>query len=144
VLSHKAEKPHDTASSVSSLRPINTAIASSTTRFQAAALQCFPALPRYHRSNCTRISSIKTRPRLIILSSMADSLIPFHHNPLDHTIRSLRLVHLVPELSQTGHIECTITHTTTTACYVCLSYTWDDAEPLEENWILVGGKRLPG
>jgi hypothetical protein len=52
-------------------------------------------------------------------------------------------VHLVPELSQTGHIECTITHTTTTARYVCLSYTWGEAEPLEENWILVGGKRLP-
>jgi hypothetical protein len=74
---------------------------------------------------------------------MADSLIPFHHDPLDHTLQSLRLVHLIPELSQTGHNECTITHTTTTARYVCLSYTWDEAEPLEENWILVGGKRLP-
>jgi hypothetical protein len=71
---------------------------------------------------------------------MTSLQVPFRHDPLDHTIQSLRLVHLLPELSETGQIQCTIRHTTTTARYVCLSYTWGDPEPLGRNSVLINRK----
>jgi hypothetical protein len=66
--------------------------------------------------------------------------LPFHHKPLDHTIKSLRLVHLNPDLSGGGHIQCTITHTTTMADYVCLSYRWGEENVSQQNQILINGK----
>jgi hypothetical protein len=35
-----------------------------------------------------------------------------------------------------------MTHTTTAAHYVCLSYTWGEPEVSQENWVLVNGKRF--
>jgi hypothetical protein len=66
--------------------------------------------------------------------------LPFHHKPLNHTIKSLRLVHLNPELSSDGHIQCTISHTTTMADYVCLSYRWGEEDVSQQNQILIDGK----
>jgi hypothetical protein len=79
---------------------------------------------------------------------MMESKNLFQHEPLDHTIQSLRLVHLLPEKAEVGllgTIQCTITHMTTAARYVCLSYTWD--KPYErshglhsDGLILINGK----
>jgi hypothetical protein len=74
---------------------------------------------------------------------MTDPLVPFRHSPLDHTIQSLRLVRLLPGLSGTGEIQCTITHTTTEARYVCLSYTWGEPDIVEGNHVLINGMPFP-
>lgn len=64
----------------------------------------------------------------------------FEHTPLDRTIQSLRLVHLLPELSSNGFIQCSIHHATTTARYICLSYRWGEDETEHERSILIDGK----
>lgn len=66
----------------------------------------------------------------------------FNHEPLDHAIQSIRLVHLDRELSSDGHIECTMRRTTTTARYLCLSYRWGECASSNKNVILINGKQF--
>ena len=49
----------------------------------------------------------------------------FRHYPLDQTQASIRLVHLLPDLSSEGLIQCTISHASMSKTYVCLSYVWE-------------------
>lgn len=49
----------------------------------------------------------------------------FQYQPLDHDQPSIRLVHLLPNLSSEGLIQCKISHASTESPYVCLSYVWD-------------------
>ena len=62
----------------------------------------------------------------------------FKHDRLDHTKPSIRLVHMLPSLSPTGHIQCSITHATVDAEYICLSYRWGNPDPSSS--ILINGK----
>lgn len=64
----------------------------------------------------------------------------FHHEPLDLSIRLIRVLQILPELTQNGIIQCLITHTTVEADYTCLSYTWSAPEPCQA--IGVNGKRF--
>lgn len=49
----------------------------------------------------------------------------FQYNSLDHDQPSIRLVHLHPEFSPEGLLQCSITHGSIDDRYVCLSYVWD-------------------
>ncbi|KAH6633302.1 heterokaryon incompatibility protein-domain-containing protein [Boeremia exigua] len=49
----------------------------------------------------------------------------FRHCPLDQTQASIRLVHLLPNLSPDGLIQCTMSHASLSRTYVCLSYVWE-------------------
>jgi hypothetical protein len=52
---------------------------------------------------------------------------PFHHQPLDHSQESLRLLKVLPNLSTDGKIQCSLQHTTIKeASYTCLSYMWGE------------------
>lgn len=48
---------------------------------------------------------------------------PFQCQSFDHP--SIRLVHLLPELSPAGLLQCSILRVSNKNCYVCLSYVWD-------------------
>jgi hypothetical protein len=48
----------------------------------------------------------------------------YKHERLDHTKASMRLLRILPDLSDTGLIQCEIWHDTTAATYDCLSYVW--------------------
>ncbi|KAF7573283.1 hypothetical protein PtrM4_081880 [Pyrenophora tritici-repentis] len=70
--------------------------------------------------------------------STSDDNIDFKYRPLDRSEPSIRLIQILPELSDDGRIQCTITHTTTSAEYKCLSYQWRDKTPTHT--ILIDGK----
>lgn len=53
----------------------------------------------------------------------------YQHAPLDYTKASIRLIHLQPDLSPDGLMQCTITRDTIYAPYTCLSYRWGAPEP---------------
>jgi hypothetical protein len=53
----------------------------------------------------------------------------FHHQPLDHNIQSIRVLHILPELTSDGYLQCRVTHTTVNWEYACLSYVWGPPEP---------------
>lgn len=61
----------------------------------------------------------------------------FVHERLDHSIRSIRLVKINPNLAPGGLIQCDITNATVEAPYVCLSYRWGGPKPAHQ--ILVNG-----
>jgi hypothetical protein len=65
---------------------------------------------------------------------------PFQHEPLDHTRRSIRLLKILPDFSNTGLIQCSLWHATadTDTQYRCLSYMWGADQSLQE--ILVNGR----
>lgn len=67
----------------------------------------------------------------------------FEHTPLDRTIQSLRIVHILPNLSSDGRIQCSIRHANTTSRYVCLSYRWGEDDAEHEQSILMDGKLFP-
>jgi hypothetical protein len=53
----------------------------------------------------------------------------FQHEPLDQTKQSIRLVKVLPDLSEDGHIQCEVTQSTVSeASWTCLSYTWGDPD----------------
>jgi hypothetical protein len=53
----------------------------------------------------------------------------FQHEPLDHTKQSIRLVKVLPDLSEDGLIQCEVTQSTVSeASWTCLSYTWGDPD----------------
>jgi hypothetical protein len=58
----------------------------------------------------------------------ADSFAPgpplYTHEPLDYTTRSIRLLRILPALSDAGLLQCQIWHDTVDAAYTCLSYVW--------------------
>lgn len=62
----------------------------------------------------------------------------FHHDPLEYTIQSIRVVQIQPDCSSDGHIQCRVIHTTIDDKYTCLSYVWGPPEP--SKLILVNGK----
>ncbi|KAH7374270.1 heterokaryon incompatibility protein-domain-containing protein [Pyrenochaeta sp. MPI-SDFR-AT-0127] len=64
----------------------------------------------------------------------------FKYEPLDHTKESIRLLRILPDLSDTGLIECQIWHDTVDATYDCLSYVWGSEQNTQD--ILVNGKTL--
>lgn len=54
----------------------------------------------------------------------------FQHRPLDHRQASIRLLHILPDLSSRGSINCTISHSTVEqAPYACLLYRWGEPQP---------------
>jgi hypothetical protein len=60
------------------------------------------------------------------------------HEPLDHSIESIRVLQILPELTVQGMIQCLISHVTTEFPYSCLSYVWGESEPCQS--IMVDGK----
>jgi hypothetical protein len=58
----------------------------------------------------------------------ADSFAPgpplYTHEPLDYTTLSIRLLRILPALSDAGLLQCQIWHDTVDAAYTCLSYVW--------------------
>ena len=49
----------------------------------------------------------------------------FQHEPLDHSVDSIRLIQILPDLSPCGRIRCRMHHTVIkNAIYTCLSYEW--------------------
>lgn len=66
-------------------------------------------------------------PRKVLALKHASSYsrIRFLYSPLDHNQRSIRLIHILPRLSDEGLIQCKISHGSTRSSYICLSYVWD-------------------
>ncbi|OAK94213.1 hypothetical protein IQ06DRAFT_182421, partial [Phaeosphaeriaceae sp. SRC1lsM3a] len=62
----------------------------------------------------------------------------FRHQPLEHDKPSIRLIHLLPDLSPDGLIQCEIVHETIEAPYTCLSYRWGAPDPSSS--ILINGQ----
>ncbi|KAF2243864.1 HET-domain-containing protein, partial [Trematosphaeria pertusa] len=48
----------------------------------------------------------------------------FQHNPLDHGKDSIRLIEILPDLSASGGIQCSLKHADVSSEYTCLSYVW--------------------
>jgi hypothetical protein len=65
----------------------------------------------------------------------------FQHEPLDHTRRSIRLLRILPELAETGLIQCDLWHATLDTKYRCLSYMW--ASENDQHVILINGRSFP-
>ncbi|KAF1833884.1 hypothetical protein BDW02DRAFT_359632 [Decorospora gaudefroyi] len=61
-----------------------------------------------------------------------------HHQPLDCSVPSIRLLQVLPSLSPDGRIQCIITHISVDTVYTCLSYRWGDPSP--SCVILINGK----
>lgn len=62
----------------------------------------------------------------------------FHHQPLDHAKKSIRLLRISKHLSRDGLLQCSLEHTTIEyASYTCLSYRWGESTPSHE--ILING-----
>ena len=49
----------------------------------------------------------------------------FAYQPLDQHQHSIRLVNILPSLSDEGVLQCQLSHASTSATYMCLSYVWD-------------------
>lgn len=64
----------------------------------------------------------------------------FRHEPLDHSIKSIRVIRILPNLSGDGLIQCEIKNTTIKDDYSCLSYVW--GKPSSHQAIMVNGARL--
>ncbi|KAG9189253.1 hypothetical protein G6011_06121 [Alternaria panax] len=64
----------------------------------------------------------------------------FQHEPLDYRRGAIRLLRILPHLSNEGHIQCEIWHDSIKASYACLSYVWG-SEKIQRQ-ILVNGKLL--
>jgi hypothetical protein len=63
----------------------------------------------------------------------------FKHVALDETQDLIRIVHVLPDLSALGHIQCEISSTAVSGgTYRCLSYMW--GPPPAKHWIEVNGK----
>ncbi|KAK1908926.1 hypothetical protein P3342_006806 [Pyrenophora teres f. teres] len=70
--------------------------------------------------------------------STSDDDINFTYQSLNQSEPSIRLIQILPMLSDNGRIQCAVTHTTISAIYSCLSYRWGDCSPTHT--ILVDGK----
>lgn len=68
------------------------------------------------------------------------SSVTFSYEPLDHTKSSIRLLRILPGLSDTGNIQCEMWHDTIDAKYDCLSYVWGSEQ--NEQDILVNGQTI--
>jgi hypothetical protein len=62
----------------------------------------------------------------------------YTHEPLNYTKGSIRLLRILPGLSDTGLIQCQIWHDTVDAAYTCLSYVWGSEK--DQQKILINGK----
>lgn len=62
----------------------------------------------------------------------------FRHEPLDHTIPSIRVLQILPDLLPDGMIQCLMINTTVESKYYCLSYVWGSA--VDQRTILINGK----
>lgn len=71
--------------------------------------------------------------------SSSSSSSAFQHSPLSRTRSSIRLLQILPHLSDTGLIQCEIWHASTASTYTCLSSVWGSLENGEQN-ILVNGQ----
>jgi hypothetical protein len=82
----------------------------------------------------------------VVATTVADDRKTFHHEPLDHAKASIRLLQILPELTDEGHVQCQLRHYDLYAhipdgshpvgrspvrnahrLYTCLSYTWGDS-----------------
>lgn len=72
------------------------------------------------------------------INAMEDSV--YAHEPLDHSKPSIRLLHVKPDDSPAGLIQCTLFRSTTDTRYNCLSYAWGEPTPCYD--ILVNGKTM--
>lgn len=61
----------------------------------------------------------------------------FQHEPLDHSIKSIRGIRILPDLTEDGLIQCESKETTIDAKYSCLSYVW--GEPESNQSIMMNG-----
>jgi hypothetical protein len=59
----------------------------------------------------------------------------FKYSPLDHQVRSIRLVRLRPEKTPEGRIQCELRHASIDDTYVCLSYVWGESD--QGQWITI-------
>jgi hypothetical protein len=92
-----------------------------------------PPPPPMHKGNKTNVTGE-------VANGLARSdLTPFQHDPLDRTQRSIRLLTVLPDLSNAGLIQCHIWHDTVDAAYDCLSYVWGSDQVQKQ--ILLNGKR---
>lgn len=107
---------------------------------------CVAGSQKPHPNHLHAASTISTSPLMTSqapqpsASKAAFSSDCFEHTPLDTTSNSIRLLRILPDLSNTGLLQCEIWHATTDAEYTCLSYVWG-AEANQET-ILINGKRL--
>jgi hypothetical protein len=64
------------------------------------------------------------------LSAPQQSVDYFRYQPLDLHQTSIRLVHILPDLSAESYLQCRIFHSTTDSTFVCLSYVWSYSPPV--------------
>ncbi|KAH6620570.1 heterokaryon incompatibility protein-domain-containing protein, partial [Boeremia exigua] len=62
--------------------------------------------------------------------------------PLDLNKRSVRFIEVLPDLSEDGLIQCTLSHGTVGDDeYMCLSYVWGSAKDIQQ--IMINGEQFP-
>ncbi|KAJ6284043.1 heterokaryon incompatibility protein-domain-containing protein [Bipolaris maydis] len=64
--------------------------------------------------------------------------LPFTYEPLNYSGGFIRLLKFLPQLSNTGLIQCEIWHAHVSSRYTCLSYVW--GPPGNEQDVLINGK----
>jgi hypothetical protein len=57
---------------------------------------------------------------------------------LDLSTNSIRLIHIYPELSHKGYIQCEMRNATIESDYTCLSYVWGKSD--EDHPVLINGE----
>lgn len=80
---------------------------------------------------------VATNPRN---ASGASHTTSFQHEPLDYRRSAIRLLRILPNLSNDGHIQCEMWHDSVKSSYTCLSYVWG-SEKIQRQ-ILVNGRLL--
>ena len=70
-------------------------------------------------------------------SRPSNRTVAFHHEPLDHSRSSIRLIRIEPGLSARGLVRCKISHQTIETKYTCLSYRWGDDDRSTSRTILL-------
>jgi hypothetical protein len=71
-------------------------------------------------------------------SPPSNSTSTFKYDPLDYTRGAIRLLRILPNLSDTGLIQCEMWHDQVTAAYDCLSYVWG-SDKVQQH-IIINGK----
>jgi hypothetical protein len=65
----------------------------------------------------------------------------FRHSPLSREPGTIRLLRILPALTDNGLVQCELWQATTDAEYTCLSYQWGSADDDQE--LIINGKSFP-
>lgn len=125
-------------------QPCKRGVSMDNVLLEAPTISTLQSLARTHTTPFTSTPTaagvyLDTNTTLLDMAVTQNAAIQmFRHQPLDHALRSIRLIEIQPHLSADSILQCTMRHATIDAEYICLSYRWGD--PPATRQILVNGQ----